>query len=388
MNSEIKKKKILHVHVLPVITGSGINTFLTMNGLKHRYHMEMACAPGGPLNDRARDNGITVRQIRNFVSEVALCKDLHALWQLYRLLRREHYDLMHTHNSKGGFIGRLAARLAGGPPVIHGVHGYAFHHDEPRLRRALFFLLEYIARNWSTRVICISQPLADLWVAKKLAPREKIRKIYSGIDVNEFKRTDKRDEIRRTLGLKQNDIAVGQVSKLWEGKGHCDIIEACVEIFEKVPNVKVFFIGEGPIRKKLENIVLQKGFGNRIIFLGFLNNVAQVTAAMDIAVLASYYEGMGRVILEAMAAGLPVIATRVGGIVDLVVDNKTGILVDAHSPDQIAKAAIRLARDVTLRKQMGLAGKERADSSFSAGEMIAQIDMLYTEVLAEHEKSR
>jgi len=381
MTHKNKSIKILHIHVLPVITGSGINTILTMNGLKHKYQMEMACAPGGPLVDLAEEHGIPVRPIKNFVSEVAPFKDLHALWQVYRLLHKGKYDLIHTHNSKGGFIGRLAAMLAGGIPVIHGVHGYAFHKNEPWLRRTLFFLLEFFARNWSARVICISQPLVDLWVKQRLTSPEKIRKIYSGIDVQEFKQFDKRDVVRQELGLQPDAIAIGQVSKLWEGKGHIDIIAACPDIVKALPGAKVFFIGDGPIRNKLENIVLKKGLQDRIIFLGHRDDVAEVTSALDIAILASYYEGMGRVILEAMAVGLPVVATRVGGIVDLVVDQQTGLLVDPHSPEQLTENIIRLAQDPALRKRMGDAGRRRVDNKFSVDTMIAQIDSVYQEVL-------
>lgn len=382
-----RQTKILHIHVLPVITGSGINTFLTMKGLKGKYHIEMACAPGGPLGDLAEKHGITVRPIKNFVSEMSLFKDLHALWQFYRLLHREKYNLIHTHNSKGGFIGRLAAKLAGGPPVIHGVHGYAFHENEPWLRRTLFFALEKLARNWSARIICISQPLVDIWVRRKLAPPEKIRKIYSGIDISEFKNINSRQKVRKEWGLKPDQIAVGQVSKLWEGKGHEDIINACPLIFTEIPDLKVFFIGDGPIRGKLEEMVYKNGLQERIIFLGHCDNIAEVTSALDIAVLASHFEGMGRVILEAMAAGLPVVATRVGGIPDLVVDQETGFLVEPHNPEQLAQFIIYLAFNPELRKQMGYAGKQRVDKRFNVNTMIEQIDQLYQEVLSEYDRN-
>ena len=318
---------------------------------------------------------------------MSLFKDLHALWQVYRLLRREKYDLIHTHNSKGGFIGRLAAKLAGGPPVIHGVHGYAFHDNEPWFRRTLFFTLEKMARKWSAGIICISQPLVDLWVQRKLAEPEKIRKIYSGIDVREFKKADSRKKIRKELGLKPDQIAAGQVSKLWEGKGHEDIINACPLIFTEVPDLKVFFAGDGPIREKLEEMVFKNGLQERVIFLGHCDNIAEVTSALDIAVLASHYEGMGRVILEAMAASLPVVATRVGGIPDLVVDRETGILVEPHNPEQLAQSIIYLASYPKLRRQMGEAGKKSVDRRFTVDTMIEQIDQLYQEVLAEHDRN-
>ncbi len=378
-----QKARVLHIHVLPVITGSGINTFLTMDGLKEKYQMEMACAPGGPLNELVVEHGMTVHPIKNFVSEMAFFKDLHALWQVYRLLRKRRFDLVHTHNSKGGFIGRFAAFLASGPPVIHGVHGFAFHQNEPWLRRTLFFTLEKIAKYWSAKVICISQPLVDLWVQCKLAAPEKISKIYSGIEVNKFKKKVNRSKIRKELGLDSKDIAIGQVSKLWEGKGHEDIINAAPALVEKVPQAKIIFIGEGPLLEKLQKMTTEKNVQDNFIFLGYRSNIPELTQALDIAVLASHFEGMGRVILEAMAVGLPIVASRVGGIVDLVIDNETGLLVDPHTPSQLTLALTKLAQDPDLRKKMGALGQQRVDERFTSAMMIDQIDSLYKEVLSQ-----
>ncbi len=378
------RAKILHVHTLPIISGSGINTFLSMNGLKHKYEMSMACAPGGKLNDLVRENCMRVHTIRNFVSEMNPLKDIHALWQLYCLIRREKHVLIHTHNSKGGFIGRLAARLAGSVPVVHTVHGFAFHENEPFLRRNLFLFLEKLGANWCTRTICISQPLVDLWLSHNMASRRTIRKIYSGIDTKAFdvSETDRMDT-RTALGLQPHQIAVGQVSKLWEGKGHSDIIRAMPIILKTLPGLKMFFIGDGPIRRKLEDLTRETGVADNVVFLGHRDDVAQVTASLDIAVLASHFEGMGRVVLEAMAAGVPVIAARVGGIVDLIEDKSNGLLIDPHSPDQIAQAIIRLAKNETQRWHLGEAGKKSLKKDFDADTMVKEIDKVYEEILGE-----
>ena len=380
-----KPPRILHIHVLPVISGSGINTFLTMKGLKHKYQMEMACAPGKGLNELVEENGMRVHHIKHFVSKVSLFKDLFALWQIYRLLRREKFDLIHTHNSKGGFIGRLAAHLAvRDTPVVHTVHGFAFHENETKFRRNIFLGLEKLLRNWCVKIICISEPLVKLCLSHNIAPIEKICKIYSGIDIKEFSKRDKRDKIRHELGLKRNEIAICQVSKLWEGKGHDDIIEACKEIFAQVPKSKVFFVGNGHIRKRLEYKVKARGFENKIIFLGHRADIPAVTSAMDIAVLAFHFEGMGRVVIEAMAAGLPVVASQVGGIVDLVDNEINGLLVPPHAPDHLARSIVRLAKDPNLRKRMGEMGRKKLDKRFSADTMIKQINKIYEKILYEH----
>ncbi len=161
-SSTMKDLKILHIHTLPIVSGSGINTFLTMKGSKDaEAKVGLACAPGGRLHDLVEESEMDFYPIRNFVSELAPLKDIHALIQMIWLLYRKHFDIVHTHNSKAGFIGRLAARFTGVPIIVHTVHGFPFHDAEKKTHRALFILLEKWAARWCDRMIAISQPMID-----------------------------------------------------------------------------------------------------------------------------------------------------------------------------------------------------------------------------------
>ena len=376
------KIKVLQVHTLPVISGSGINTLLTMIGLdKNKYEVEFACAPGGALVDEVVNWGIKFHPIRNFVQRISIYDDLMALFELISLMRRQRYDIVHTHNSKAGFIGRLAARITEVPIVVHTIHGFAFHEFEKPPRQILFILLERFAARFADKLITVSEPLKQWGLRLGIGKKEQYITIYDGIEINRFILDVNIGQKRQEFGIKAADLVVGVVSKLWEGKGHRCILQAAQKVVKKVPDVRFMFVGEGYLRKELEELTQKLGLSDYVIFTGFRTDVPEVTAIFDIAILASFYEGLGRVLLEAMVLGKPVIATRVGGIVDVVEDGETGILVAPNDADALAKALIRLLKDGELRMRMGEAGRAKIDAKFSARVMVNQIQKVYEELL-------
>jgi len=378
----MNKFKVLHIHTLPIISGSGIHTLTTMKGLdKLRYEVEFACAPGGDLIDEVVSCGIRFHPIRNFVQEISIYNDLMALFELIWLMKRQRFDIVHTHNSKAGFIGRLAARIAGVPIIVHTIHGFAFHEFEKPPRQALFIFLERLAARFADKLITVSEPLKDWGLRLKIGRNEQYITIYDGIEINRFNLDINIGEKRREFGIKSADFVVGVVSKLWEGKGHRCILEAAKTVVAKVPNVKFMFVGEGYLRQELEELTQQLGLSDYVIFTGFRSDIPEVTAIFDIAVLASFFEGLGRVLLEAMVLSKPVIATRVGGIVDVVSDDKTGILVPPNDSAALAQAMIKLLLDDDLRKRMGEAGRAKIDAKFSARTMVSKIQDIYEELI-------
>lgn len=377
----MSKVKVLHIHTLPVISGSGINTFLTMIRLnKERYEVEFACAPGGPLIDEVESQGIKFHPIRNFVQRISIYNDLLALWELVCLMRGQRYDIVHTHNSKAGFIGRLAAKISGVAIIVHTIHGFAFHEYENPPRRKLFICLEKFAGRFTDKLITISEPLKQWGQELGIGKPERYVTVYSGIELDKFQVNINIKEKKRQFGINPEDKVIGVVSKLWEGKGHKCILQAAQRVIIEVPNVKFMFVGEGYLRGELEKLTHQLGLRDYVIFTGFRTDIPEVTAIFDIAVLASFFEGLGRVLLEAMVLGKPVIASEVGGIVDVVDDGKTGILVPPNDSNALAGAIVRLLSDDGLRKKMGKAGKEKIDAKFSAQTMVSQIEKVYEEL--------
>jgi glycosyltransferase involved in cell wall biosynthesis len=376
--------RVLHIHTLPVISGSGLNTFLTMQGLdKDIYEASLACAPGGKLISLVRSHGMPVITFRNLVQPLHPWKDTLALWELTLFLKKNPYQLVHTHNSKAGFIGRLSARLAGVPVIIHTVHGFAFHDHEPPCKRFLYRNLERLASQWCDQMIFISQPLVQWALEEGIGNKKKMVRIYSGIELDRFHPVseDEKREIRRRWGIGEHDAVIGIVSKLWEGKGHSTLIDAFVGIKKAMGEAKLVIVGEGYLYESLRSQVDELGLSNAVLFTGFQEDVAGVLASFDVALLPSFFEGMGRVLLEAMAMEKPVVASRVGGIPDIVEDGVNGFLVTPGHVNELEQATLRLLRDKSLAKEMGIRGRKKITERYSVATMVRSIHEVYCENL-------
>lgn len=374
--------KVLHVHTLPVISGSGLNTLLSMRGQREAgYDVQLACAPGGALVDEVQRTGMVVHPLRHMVQPLRPIQDMLAVIELHRLIRRHRYTIVHTHNSKAGFIGRLAARLAGAPVIVHTVHGFAFHRYERWWRRRLFLWLERLAARWCDHLVMISEPLIDWALRERIAPRAKMTKIYSGIDLDLFRRPVDTAAVRNRLGLTADDLVIGQVAKLWHGKGHEVLFRAAARLKDRLPQLRLLVIGEGELGPRLQRLAQELGLGERVVFTGFRTDIPALTQAMDVAVLPSLFEGMGRAILEAQAAGKPVVASRVGGIPDLIIDGQTGLLVEPGDAEQLSEALWRLSSQPELRRRLKEAALHSLDGRFDAHTMTRQLDTLYQHLL-------
>ncbi len=378
--------RVLHLHTLPVISGSGLNTWITMKGTcAQRFEVSFACAPGGGLNDMVRQAGFTVHEIANLRQPIRPVRDLRALFEIVGILKRERIDLLHTHNSKTGWLGRLAGKIAGTPVVIHTVHGFAFHAAERPWRRVLFKKLERLAAPWADHTIFISQPMIDWAREEGILQEQRYSRIYSGIDLERFQPVpgEKLASLRRELGLNEDDRVIGFVSKLWEGKGHTVALEAMTHVVAAVPRAKLLLVGDGPLEEKLRARSRELNLKDSVVFAGFRNDIAEVFGLCDIAVLPSLFEGMGRVLLEAGACGKPVVASGVGGIPEVVAHEETGLLVPPEDPVALFGDMVRLLRDASLVRKMGEAGRRRIGELFSADTMVKQISAVYEACLVE-----
>jgi glycosyltransferase involved in cell wall biosynthesis len=292
--------------------------------------------------------------------------------QLWRLCRREKFDLVATHTSKGGFLGRLAARAAGAPHIVHHAHGFAFRDTQPRWIQRCYIALERLAARACDLIVSVSEDHRQAGLREKIAPPEKIATVQNGIDVAAFYRPPKPET---------SEIVIGVASRLAPKKGIGDLIDAFPAIHAAHPGTRLVLVGDGPARAELEARARRTGLSERIEFTGFRENIPEILASFDIAVQPSISEGLSISVLEAMAAGKPLVVCDIVGNRELITDGVNGLLVPPGDPSALARAIASLL-DNPIRAQ-ALAARAHADCAehFSRERMIKQILEFYDGVV-------
>ncbi len=381
----MEKIKVLHIHTRGIVGGSGTNTLLSMIGLRgNRFSSMLACGSEGSLVDEALKNDLTVVILPHLQNKINVFSDFLALSEIIALIHRERFAIIHTHNSKAGILGRFAARICRVPVVVHTLHSCVFKYPNLNwFEKRFFLILEKIAAKFCDKLIVISEPLKEEFVKAGIAREDKLVTIYSGIEIEKFNLQLNISQKKQELGIPVNSFVVGIVGRLAKGKGHEFVIRAIPLILREISDIVFVFVGDGPLRNSLEDLSISLNIRNQVIFTGTRDDVPEVLQVLDIFCLASLYEGMGRVILEAQVAGKPVVATRIGGIPDIVCENKTAFLVKTADSGALAEAIIRLIKDDNLRKSMSEAAKEYVGVKFSSEKMVSDIIKVYEELLGK-----
>jgi glycosyltransferase involved in cell wall biosynthesis len=306
--------------------------------------------------------------------------DLAGLFRLVDLLRHEPYQIVHTHTSKAGFVGRLAAWLAGVPVIVHTAHGFAFHERSSVSARYFYSTLEWIAARWCDRIVSVSQFhrrwALDLGICKE----PKILAIPNGIaDVRNPKLAPA--ELRRRLGVREGHLLILSLARLAADKGLEYLIEAAAILQNTERRFQVIIAGDGPVRGLLESRARNLGISNRVTFLGFREDVDDLLAACDLVVLPSLREGLSIALLEAMAAGKPIIATSIGSHMELASEANIARLVPPANAQSICAAILRFARDPALMAQLGTSARALFESYYTEDRMLSDYRQLYFDLL-------
>ncbi len=368
--------RVLHVITRLVVGGAQENTLLTVRGLRALgYEVELAVgSETGPEGSLAIPEGVVAHRIPTLVREIRPLSDLRALWSLCRLMRRG-YHVVHTHTSKAGVLGRVAARWAKVPLVVHTPHGHVYHGYGGRLRSRFFVWVERALARWTDALVALTQSEKREHLREGVGRLEQWAVIPSGVEMEGYQR---QSALRRQdVGLPEDGFVVGCVARLVPVKGVEDAIEATAQLRSLSPPVHLVLVGDGPQRPALERLVTALRLQDRVHVLGLRRDVPDLLPLFDVVVLPSRNEGMGRVIVEAQAAGVPVVAARVGGIPDLVVEGITGILVPPADPGALADAIRSLAEDRGAWARMKAAARTHVARDLSADAMVRSVDALY-----------
>src|SRR5947207_9789924 len=332
----------------------------------------------------ARD--VHVIRIDELGREISPLRDLVATFRLARLIRRERPQILHTHTAKAGTVGRVAALLAGSrrpPIVVHTFHGHVLRGYFGPVPSLLFRLLERWLASRTTALIAVSPQVRDDLVSLGIAPRERFAVIRLGIELDQRIAAERngRAESRRYLGIPGQRFAVGWIGRMTAVKRTDDVLVAFKRLRESGVDATLCMVGDGPDRAGLEQRAHDLGIVRDTLFLGYQEDVAPFYAAFDALVLPSSNEGTPVSAIEALAAGRPVVATRVGGVPDVVQEGEDGFLVEPGATDELADRLGHLARDPDLRERMGAAGRARVLPRYAVDRLVDDVDRLYRELL-------
>ena len=336
----------------------------------------------------AEELGVPVVTIPHLHREISPLRDLLATARLARIMRSERPTILHTHTAKAGAVGRMAALLAGRarPPIIvHTFHGHVLRGYFGRFWTGVFRLLERMLARITDALVAVSPEVRDELVALGVAPASKFRVIRLGIALDTRIQADDaaRAETRRVMGIPDGRFVVGWIGRMTGVKRTDVLLQGFRTLREDGVDAVLCMVGDGPDRESVEQLADELGIVRDCLFTGYQEDVGPFFAAFDVFVLTSGNEGTPVTAIEALAAGCPVVATRVGGVPDVVTDGEDGFLVSPAAVDELAGRLADLARDPDLRARMGASGRARMRTRYAVDRLIDDTDRLYRELLAE-----
>ena len=377
-----KKIKLLHVITHLPIGGAQDNTLYTVELLnKDKYDISLSCNLNGELVSRAKKvKHLKLYDVPNLRREVSIINDIRAFLYLYKLIKKENFTIIHTHSSKAGFLGRIAAMLNKTPIVIHTIHGFAFHDYMNSFKKNIFIYLEKLSAKWTHGLVTVSNLNKKKVVDLGIAPIEKLKNIYSGIDLTLFI-NEKNDQFRKELNLDSNHLLLGSVGRLSNQKDPITMIEAFCIVIKRFPNAHLTLVGDGELRDEILIKIDQLQLNGRVHLTGNKNDPWKIYHSLDLFIMSSIYEGLGRSITEALSCGVPVVCTSVEGVPEIVRDNKTGILVPPKDPGALATGIIKSLNDMDNARKMAEEGRKFVNENFDVKKMVDDIDTLYDTLL-------
>jgi len=401
--------RIVHISTRLILGGSQENTVLSCEGqlrLGHEVHLAFGpiYGPEGSMLDRVEhfrvDVGeggeggeggearITTHELPNMVRELSLMKDFRAYRECRRLIRAVRPDIVHTHSSKAGIVGRAAAWAEGGKRgtigVVHTIHGLPFHPCEKRWRNAIYIWSERWAAKRCHRIVTVCDAMRDQAVRAGVGKHEQYQTVYSGMEIERYLKPHiSREAMRERLGFQSDDFVIGTVARLAELKGHDDLIDSLADGMGDHPNWKMLWVGDGWWRDRLVKRLDAEGIGGRVVLAGLVptEEVGDYIAAMDVLVHPSYREGLPRTVPQALLGGVPVVAYDVDGAAEVCRNEETGLLVRPGDCRGLGKAVEWMSAHREERVRMTERGRAACMVRFDSRKMVSDLEQVYQQVL-------
>ena len=379
-----------HIITRLIIGGAQENTLFNVDD-QHHIHGDEVClitgpglGPEGTLEQRAVARGLDLKLMPEMRRSLHPWRDTQCFFALKRMLQQYKPDIVHTHSSKAGILGRRAA-YALGIPCVHGIHGASFHFGQPAVLFNAYKIAERMANRWCQHFITVCDAMSQQYLAAGIGTPDKFTTIFSGMEVDHFLNPGRsRVDVRQSLGLQDSHVVVGKIARLFNLKGHEYLIEAAPKIVAAVPDVRFLLVGDGSLTQQCQERINELGLTEYFVFAGLVppEQVAEYIGGMDLVVHTSVWEGLARVLPQALICGKPIVSYDIDGAPEVCINNETGFLVPPRSVDELATAIAKLASDKELREQFGRTGRERFAPQFRHQYMTERVREVYAKVLA------
>jgi glycosyltransferase involved in cell wall biosynthesis len=377
--------RVIHVITRLIIGGAQENTIATVLGLRNYPGLQASLVAGpstgpeGSLESAFAASPECLAILPSLVRPIHPWHDLLAWQRLVEMFRAARPLIVHTHSGKAGVLGRLAARRAGVPIIIHTVHGPSFGQFQGPLPNMVLRAAERRAAKVTTHFIAVADAMTQQYLAAGVGRPEQFTRIFSGFALEPFLAPRHDPPWRARLGLTPSDFVVGKIARLFHLKGHDDLIAAAPDVLRRHPQTKFLLVGDGMLRPRLEERVRAAGLEKNVIFTGLVApaDIPKYVGAMDVVAHLSRREGLPRALPQALAAGRPVVAYDCDGAKEVCVSDETGFLIPLGDTKALAGRLAQLAADAALRERLGCRGREFARENFAVETMVERIYALY-----------
>jgi glycosyltransferase involved in cell wall biosynthesis len=386
--------RVTHVITRLIVGGAQENTLSTVLGLKTRHGVDVDLVAGpthgpeGSLETIARDAGLFSLEPR-LVRSIHPWHDTLAIRSLAGRFRKHRPDIVHTHSGKAGIIGRLAAKRARVPVVIHGIHGPSFGPFQSALSNVVFRTAEQYAGRFTRHFTVVADAMKRQYLEAGIGTGSQYTRIFSGFDLTAFRHAKNDLALRETLDIAPDDFVVGKIARLFRLKGHDDLFDAAPKLVKRVPNIVFLLVGNGEWRERFEQLAARPEMKGRFRFTGLLppEQVPRYVGVMDALAHLSYREGLPRALPQALAAGKPVVAYDCDGAREICRTDETGFLLPLGDTAALAEALAKLAADPVLSKRLGEAGRDFTMKNFSVERLVDEQHTLYQRLQRERDRA-
>ncbi len=372
----MEKIKVLEMIDQPFL-GGGQKTLLSL--VRHldrkKFSVSVCSQDSGPLVEEVKKNGIV-----HFPISFSKKFKWRIIREISSILLNNRFDILHTHGGIAGFYGRWAAKKCRTRVVVHTLHGIHYLHYRNLLLKQITIFLERIFSRFTDALVFVCDSDREKGKKLKLAPQTKMHLIRNGIDLPPVREEDVLAR-RKELGLNLSQPVLGTVARLHRQKGIIYLLQAAAKIQRSFPEAKIFVVGGGPLRQRLQRERQRLGVDKFLFFLGERKDAAEILSLFDIFILPSLWEGLPYVLIEAASAGKPIVATDVDGVKEVITNGETGVLVAARNSEKLAEAVISLLRNRDHAAKLGEKAKKTIPSHFSLSRMIEETQELYLEMM-------